>query len=100
MLMHDLWREYIPPVFPSNEVPFERRGKIDGVRSSIRVSSKGIFFRVGVSCARAWKKSTKDQSRVIVIRIFMIELLMMNWYGGIAWWKSGSDTYFSYCDWE
>lgn len=41
MLMHDLWREYIPPVFPSNEVPFERRGKIDGVRSSIRVSSKG-----------------------------------------------------------
>lgn len=78
MLMHDLWREYIPPVFPSNEVPFERKGKIDGVRSSIRVSSKGIFFRVGVWCARAWKKSSKDQSRVIVIRIFMIELLMMN----------------------
>lgn len=59
--------------------------------------ARGFF---SVSCARAWKKSTKDQSRVIVIRIFMIELLMMNWYGGIAWWKSGSDTYFSYCDWE
>lgn len=65
MLMHDLWREYIPPVFPSNEVPFERRGKIDGVRSSIRVSSKGegIFFRVGVSCARAWKKRSIKSDR-------------------------------------
>lgn len=46
MLMHDLWREYIPPVFPSNEVPFERRGKIDGVRSSI-FEGRGDFFQGG-----------------------------------------------------
>lgn len=34
MLMHDLWREYIPPVFPSNEVPFERGGR-EGERSMV-----------------------------------------------------------------
>lgn len=73
MLMHDLWREYIPPVFPSNEVPFERGGRVKDRWCPIEYPSsiflgkgRGDFFQggyfVGV-CQRAReKKSMRDQS--------------------------------------